>query len=306
MAGRSAEQIQQRRTFTHLHVVFSGVLELPLKMKRAFLFLIFCANCVAPAAQGVADTKLLLVQGVLSRNGLAGTLWTLKPDGSTKFHDEPVLKVTFSTRPGEESRTYAAYEEKFVELSGEVKSVFHGNAVLNKVHTIGIIESSLHNSLSLATAQSNPPTPAPNSASRIAYRHAYYLFLDGSPKGCEACYVPLLISQHSLEEIAKGGETRHCVFIFTYERDSIWEIKGATPVEPGSIEAQPRIIHVTGKSYRYQEISPREVLNLLEKPSGSIPISRPMIVNKDVPGASLGELISDFHARLTAAGANQN
>jgi hypothetical protein len=81
---------------------------------------------------------------------------------------------------------------------------------------------------------------------------------------------------------------------------------GAVPVEASAIETQPRIIHVNGKSYRYQDVSPSEVLELLEKPHGTIPISRPMIINKMVPGASLTELITDFRALLRAVPANQN
>ena len=78
------------------------------------------------------------------------------------------------------------------------------------------------------------------------------------------------------------------------------------PVDAGAIETQPRIIRVNGKSYRYQEISPSEVLELLENPHGTIPISRPMTINKMVPGASLTELITDFRALLRVVPANQN
>src|SRR5215472_1586082 len=92
----------------------------------------------------------------------------------------------------------------------------------------------------------------------------------------------------------KGGNVEHCVLVITYERDSIWEIKGAIPVDSSAIEAAPRILNVLGKSYRYQEISPKEVFKLLEEPLGTIAISRPGIVNKSVPGASLSDLKGDF------------
>jgi hypothetical protein len=78
------------------------------------------------------------------------------------------------------------------------------------------------------------------------------------------------------------------------------------PVDASAIETQPRIIRANGKSYRYQEISPSKVLELLEKPYGTIPISRPLIINKMVPGASLSELIADFRALLHVVPANQN
>ena len=79
-----------------------------------------------------------------------------------------------------------------------------------------------------------------------------------------------------------------------------------SPFDAGAIETQPRIIRVNGKSYRYQEISPSEVLALLEKPRGTIPISRPLIVNKMVPGASPSELMADFRVLLHIVPANQN
>jgi hypothetical protein len=78
------------------------------------------------------------------------------------------------------------------------------------------------------------------------------------------------------------------------------------PVDPGAIETQPRIIRVNGKSYRHQEISASEVLGLLVKPHGTIPISRPFIINKIVPGASLSELVADFRPLLRIVPANQN
>jgi hypothetical protein len=238
--------------------------------------------------------------------GKAGTLWILKTDNSPKFRDEAILEVTFTTKTGEASIAYAAYEGKQVELVGEVKEVLRGNAVLNKVRTIGILDLPDLYPYARVGVPLSPTASTPNPAGRIAYKHAYYLFLSGVPNGCEACYVPLLVSQHSLEEIAQGREAQHCVLVYTYERDSIWEIKGATPVDASAIQMQSRIVLVNGRSYRYQEISPSEVLQLLEKPHGTIPISRPMIIDKAVPGASLRELIADFRALLLVVPAKKN
>ncbi len=126
------------------------------------------------------------------------------------------------------------------------------------------------------------------------YRHAYYLFLAETPKGCEECYVPLLVTTGALEETAKGKQNEPCVLITTYERDSIWHNDGIVLVAPGDIEAAPRIVQVRSRKYRYQEISSAEVLRLFEKPTGSIPISRPMLPRADLPGPSLEELISAF------------
>jgi hypothetical protein len=137
-------------------------------------------------------------------------------------------------------------------------------------------------------------TPAHGASGRPIYRHAYYLFLAEPPKGCEECYVPMLVTAEPLEEAAKSAEAEGCVLIITYERDSIWHNDGIVLVAPGDIEAAPRIVQVRSRKYRYQEISSAEVLRLFEKPTGSIRISRPMLPRADLPGPSLEELISAF------------
>jgi hypothetical protein len=175
-----------------------------------------------------------------------------------------------------------------------------GNGVMHPIHTVGILEVP-----ALNIGQFGAPTPdwqvdAAEARPRTPYSHAYYLFLDGAPKGCELCYVPLLITHHSLDDVDKSKGTTHGVWIVTYERDSIWELKEAAPIDPSAIDASRRVVHVGSRSYRYQEIGPREVLKLLENPLGTIPISRPGLLPKTVPGASLNELIADFRALLPA------
>jgi hypothetical protein len=108
-----------------------------------------------------------------------------------------------------------------------------------------------------------------------AYRHAYYLFLSGTPVGCEDCYVPLLITAEPLEQIAQGSTKVDCALIITYERDSVWHNDGLVSVAPADIEKPPRILHLRGRKYRYQEISSAETRKLLQNPLGTIPISRP-------------------------------
>ena len=254
------------------------------------------AQSSATAAIDGNDSNVLLARGVLTCRGKAGSLWTLDPKDSPKVRGESIVQVTFTTPAGEGSRTYTGYDGKVVELVGEVKSIFHGNALLSKVRTIGILDSPLELTAVLLSEgfAPRPSDSSVNPGDRIAYKHAYYLFLASVPTGCQACYVPLLITQLSLGEIANEKTAVHDVFIITYERDSIWEMKGAAPIEPPSIEAATRVIHINGRTYRYQEISPTEVLNLLENPSGTIPISRAMVMNKEVPGASLPQLIEDF------------
>src|ERR1700758_4178904 len=98
---------------------------------------------------------------------------------------------------------------------------------------------------------------------RLAYKHAYYLFLSGTPVGCEDCYVPLLIATESLEQIAQGKTNAACALINTYERDSIWHNEGLVSVTPIDVEKSPRVLHLRGRRYRYQEISAAEALKLL-------------------------------------------
>ncbi len=120
-------------------------------------------------------------------------------------------------------------------------------------------------------------TSSPDAGERLAYRHAYYLFLSGTPAGCEDCYVPLLITKESLEQIAQDKANAGCALITTYERDSIWHNEGLVSVAPTDIEKSPRIVHVRGRRYRYQEISSTEAVRLLQNPLGTIPISRPLL-----------------------------
>jgi len=273
-------------------------------MKRAELMMIAGLTVAAALAASQASDKLLVAHGVLTRNGKAGSLWILQPTDSPKIRDEPILQVTFTTRPGEPSRLFAAYESRSVELIGEVKSVFHGNAVLSQVRTIGVIDSAVQVLNPSAAAESflgkSGVAPKWPTFPRIPYRHAYYLFLSSAPVGCEPCYIPLLLTRESLQDVAKQRDPSLGIFIITYERDSVWEFRGDALLAPSAIDVQTRTLRADGRQYRYQEISPGEVVNLLEHPMGSVLISRPMIQQKSVPGASTPELIADFRALLSS------
>jgi hypothetical protein len=124
-----------------------------------------------------------------------------------------------------------------------------------------------------------------------ASHHAYYLFLAGTPQGCEDCYVPLLVAASTLEGVAASGGDTTVVLITTYERDSIWKIERSVPLAAADVRARERVVLLRGRRYRYQGIGPAEVLRLLENPHGSIPIHRTI----PVPGGeSLEDLISAF------------
>jgi len=62
--------------------------------------------------------------------------------------------------------------------------------------------------------------------------------------------------------------------ILVYERDSIWKLERSVLLAAADVAARERIVRVRGRRYRYHEIDPAEVLRLLEKPEGSIPIHR--------------------------------
>ena len=124
--------------------------------------------------------------------------------------------------------------------------------------------------------------------------YAYYLFLAGAPPGCEDCYVPLLITQKPLGDVASSGRDSTAVLITTYERDSIWKLERDVPLAAVDISAPERVVRLRGRRYRWQGVAPVEVLRLLEKPEGSIPIHR---ITPVPDKKSLEDLIGAFRGR---------
>jgi hypothetical protein len=127
-----------------------------------------------------------------------------------------------------------------------------------------------------------------------SYRHGYYLFLAGTPQGCEDCYVPLLLTRKSIEDLKEHATPEDCVLITTFERDSIWHYDGLARIGQSEIDAAERKVRIFDKTYRYQEVGASEVLRLLQNPLGKIPISRPFLPAKLPPGPELKQLVSDF------------
>jgi hypothetical protein len=127
-----------------------------------------------------------------------------------------------------------------------------------------------------------------------SYRHGYYLFLAGAPQGCEDCYVPLLLTRKSIEDLKENATPEDCVLITTFERDSIWHYDGLARIGPSEISTAERKVRISDKTYRYQEIGASEVLRLLQNPLGKIPISRPYLPAKLPAGPALKQLVSDF------------
>jgi hypothetical protein len=275
---------------------------------RVLLVVLVSASSWVAMAQEPSTSNVMVAHGALARTGKAGNLWVLTVTDALRFRDETILEVTFLTPIGDASHAYAPFDGKSVELVGEVKSVFRGNAVLSAIRTIGIagVTGAAASDLRLSGASTSSLTVSGSATPpRVPYKHAYYLFLAGPPHGCEPCYVPMLITQYALDEIEEQKRTAHGVFMVTYERDSIWDIKGAAPIDATTLEVSPRIIRIGSQPFRYQEITPAEALKLFEHPLGTIPISRPGILYKGVPGASMNELIADFRALASAGRANQ-
>lgn len=83
------------------------------------------------------------------------------------------------------------------------------------------------------------------------------------------------------------------VLITTYERDSIWQVERGVSLAAADVSAGERVIRLRGRRYRYQQIAPGEVevLRLLEKPEGTVPIHRVMPIPTR---KSLEDLISAF------------
>jgi hypothetical protein len=130
------------------------------------------------------------------------------------------------------------------------------------------------------TTPALPGDPASFEATRIEHlvepglRFAYFLFRSGPGQGCAECYVPLLLTA---EPLGAAGATAAEVIV-TFERDSIWEIRDR-PGRITEVAAPPRTLRLEGQPYRYQEVALEEAIRLLRNPLGSIPISRPMLLD---------------------------
>lgn len=155
-----------------------------------------------------------------------------------------------------------------------------------------IIISIITAAICLATTVGQSPEPGEKQGS--SYRHGYYLFLAGTPQGCEDCYVPLLLTRKSIEDLKENPTPEDCVLITTFERDSIWHYDGLARIGPSEINTAERKVRISDKTYRYQEIGASEVLRLLQNPLGKIPISRPYLPAKLPTGPELKQLVSDF------------
>ena len=100
--------------------------------------------------------------------------------------------------------------------------------------------------LMLASALGPPPAAIASEAGRC--RHAYYLFLAEPAKGCEDCYVPLLITDERIEGAVAHAAAFEAVLVATYERDSIWGIERTVSVGRSDVKLPERILRVRGRA----------------------------------------------------------
>lgn len=265
---------------------------------KVALTLATCALLAGPAfPRQSSQDQPFSAAGSLSHDVRAPDSWIVKLAAPATVRGQQISALSLpSSAPGIE-RLIAPYEGKFVQFAGDLGGTSGTTAALTRLWRIGVSDapplSDLVRDLDASTAAA-PDSLAP--IVRSSYHFAYFLFLAEAPVGCQACYVPLLISKTPLEDIAKSDQSVSAALITTYERDSIWQWNGAAIISPRDVQSASRTIRVDGRSYRYQAASSPEVLKLLEHPLGSIPISRPALANSFAIGASPSDLISDFRS----------
>jgi hypothetical protein len=144
--------------------------------------------------------------------------------------------------------------------------------------------------------------PSGSPVSAAGSLRAYYLFLAGAPQGCEDCYVPLLVAEQPLPEVAASGRDITIILITTYERDSVWKVERGVSLAARDVSPDERVVRLQGRRYRYQEIPPGEVLRLMENPEGRVPIHRAAPVPDRKSLEDLVVAFRELHRQPAAAG----
>lgn len=116
------------------------------------------------------------------------------------------------------------------------------------------------------------------SVSRDAPFRAYWLMAPDEGKRAE--YQHLLVTHGAIEELA-GHSTwspfpldNMAMTFRTYKRDSLWDKPFLGIKVFGAIDAASKTAVVDGASYLYEPCPLADVVKLLDKPLGSLPISR--------------------------------
>ena len=125
------------------------------------------------------------------------------------------------------------------------------------------------------TAPTADPRPVPNAVSHEAPYQAYWLVgADGQ------AYPTLLITHEPLENLAGHKKSSDLALdnmamtFRTYKKDSLWDEPFRLVQEVGAVDAKAKTVVLDGANYVYEPGSLEDVVRLMEKPDGTIPISR--------------------------------
>ncbi len=132
--------------------------------------------------------------------------------------------------------------------------------------------------------------------------YAYWLSADDLGE-----YVDLLISNQPIQKLpqitldtTKPIGDAAAVVVRTYSKDSIWNVdrRPFKHVEAvGSVDAGKQRVVLNGREYRYAPVPLRDILALLERPEGKMPVHR---INAPLAGAEddrwrhIGRVQEDF------------
>jgi hypothetical protein len=195
---------------------------------------------------------------------------------------------------------FQEYEGKIIEISGEVdldKSDLPNAAATITLQSItqvdpGWMAVAANRWCGASLCEVDPNDHAPGEP---LYRFGYYLVLLDTPVACERCYVPLLMSPEPFDSISTRKGSVNVVSIVTYERDSIWQMKGRALITADAIDRSSHTLHFRGRNYRYELAPANDLVHFLEHPPGTLPVSRPFMSQIEVPGGRLGDLVADLH-----------
>ncbi len=278
-------------------------------MKTPLPLIAFLVSCTAAASNQPPAGKLITAQGTLSQEGELHWRVHRAAEQRMQVQNREITTIAFAVSSMDQVTWCRRYEGKNVEVSGEVESVVGSTATI-KLHTATLGEVQPSATELIRKLSSGIPGPHEHAPGQPLYRFAYYLSLMDAPSGCERCYVPLLITPDPLENAVRRKESLAAISITTYERDSIWQVNRNVTVTPEALDVKAHLIHYRGKTYRYEQTTDQQVLNLLENPLGTIPISR--IHSPLMWSTVLSDLTADFHAifrvreRKVSSGINFN
>ena len=144
--------------------------------------------------------------------------------------------------------------------------------------------------------------PATQPATTTSVYHAYWL-TETAPHGE---YVDLLISKEPIPRLAEVLPDASATVVTTYAKDSIWNRDGHPfrPVESFKmVDDAKQMASMNGKEYRLETAPLRDVVALLEKPNGTLPVHR---IRPPLAGAedSTKQLLARLKDQLSAEAVN--